>query len=113
MKQSPKKLLLVLPLRQEADLIAVAEAEGWQDIDEFFKQTHTAFETHWESNYVVDQDEIPWKATKEEIGSLERLKGRVIVLNGPRYMISDVLTLYADKDGSVYVVEEDLEGFFN
>ncbi|MDQ1238470.1 MAG: hypothetical protein QG577_655 [Thermodesulfobacteriota bacterium] len=112
MKQAVKKLLLVLPLRQETDLPAVAEAEGWQDMNEFFKKTRTSYATHWHGNYVLDQDEIPWKASKEEIAALERVRGRVIVLAGWKYNISDTLTLYVDKDGSVYAVEDDVESFF-
>jgi hypothetical protein len=70
------------------------------------------YATHWHGNYVLDQDEIPWKASKEEIAALERVRGRVIVLAGWKYNISDTLTLYVDKDGSVYAVEDDVESFF-
>jgi len=112
MKDAVKKLLLVLPLRQEEDLVAGAAAEGWQDMNEFYQKTRTAYAIHWSGNYVLDQDEIPWKASKEEVSALERIRGRVIVLAGWKYNISDVLTLHVDKDGSVYAVETDLEGFF-
>lgn len=117
MKASVKKLLLVIPIRLEEDLLPVIqsewESEGWHSATDFFRSTGTAYETHWNGNYVLDQDEIPWKASKEEWDSLEKSKGRVVVLSGSRYNISGKITLYTDTDGSVYVSEDDLEGLFN
>ncbi|MCX5861701.1 MAG: hypothetical protein NTW27_06230 [Deltaproteobacteria bacterium] len=113
MKAPVKKLLLVIPIRLEEDLIPVMESEGWYNVRDFYKKTGTSYETHWSGNYVVDQDEIPWKASKEEWDSLEKSKGRVVVISGADYNISDKITLYTDTDGSVYVSEDDLEGLFN
>jgi hypothetical protein len=62
---------------------------------------------HWNGNYVLDQDEIPWKASLEEINSLEMTKGRVVVLDDGKYHITDKIPLFNDKD-SVYALEDDL-----
>ena len=59
-----------------------------------------------------DQDEIPWKASAEEVDSLKQSSGRVIVVLESKYHISDSITLYTDKDGSIYVDEEDVQSFF-
>lgn len=113
MKEAVTKLLLVIPIRFENDLIPIVESEGWHTVKDLFKKTSTSYNTHWNGNYVVDQDEIPWKASKEEVDSLEKIKGKVIVLSGTHYNISDKIILYSDTDGSVYVSEDDLEGFFS
>jgi len=44
---------------------------------------------------------------------LQKTKGRVVVLSGPKYNISEKIALFSDTDGSVYVEEENLEEFFN
>ncbi len=108
MKDPEKKLLLVIPVRVQDDLLPVVESEGWHTVRDLFKKTDTSYNTHWNGNYVLDQDEIPWKAGKEELKALERSKGQVVVLSGGKYNISGSVTLYTDKDGSVYVLEEDL-----
>lgn len=108
MKDPEKKLLLVIPVRIQDDLLPVVESEGWHTVRDLFKKTDTSYNTHWNGNYVLDQDEIPWKATKEELKALEKSKGQVVVLSGGKYNISGSLTLYTDKDGSVYVLEDDL-----
>ena len=56
---------------------------------------------------MLDQDEIPWKASIEEINSLEVIKGCVIVLNDGKYQITDKINLFNDKD-SFYALEDDL-----
>jgi hypothetical protein len=111
MKEPVKKLLLVIPIRVQDDLNPVLESEGWHTTKDLFKKTSTSYNTHWNGNYVLDQDEIPWKATPEEVDALEKIKGRVVVLNETKYNITDKVTLYTDKDGSVYVVEEDVTSF--
>jgi hypothetical protein len=111
MKEPVKKLLLVIPIRVQEDLSPVVESEGWHTAKDLFKKTSTSYNTHWNGNYVLDQDEIPWKATPEEVDALEKIKGRVVVLNEAKYNITDKVILYADKDGSVYVVEDDVTSF--
>jgi hypothetical protein len=37
----------------------------------------------------------------------------VVVLSGAKYHISEKITLFTDRDGSAYVYENDLEGFFD
>lgn len=113
MKESVKKLLLVIPIRTQEDLLPVVESEGWQTIKDLFKKTGTSYNTNWNGNYVLDQDEIPWKATQEELNSLQKTKGKVVVLSGAKYNISEKIELFSDTDGSVYVQEEDLEEFFS
>jgi len=113
MKEPVKKLLLVIPIRTQEDLLPVVESEGWHTVKDLFRKTSTSYNTHWNGNYVLDQDEIPWKATREELDALQKLKGRVVVLSGIKYNISEKIGLYSDTDGSVYVQEEDLEEFFS
>ncbi len=111
MKEPVKKLLLVIPIRIQDDLKPVLESEGWHTAKDLFRKTSTSYNTHWNGNYVLDQDEIPWKATPQEIEALEKTKGRVVVLNETKYNITEKVPLYMDKDGSVYVVEEDVTSF--
>jgi len=113
MKEPVKKLLLVIPIRTQEDLLPIVESEGWHTIKDLFKKTGTSYNSHWNGNYVLDQDEIPWKATPDELNSLQKTKGRVVVLSGPKYNISEKIALFSDTDGSVYVEEENLEEFFN
>ena len=109
MKQPIRKLLLVIPIRGQEDLMPVVESEGWHTTKDLFRKTGTSYNTHWNGNYVLDQDEIPWKATREEIETLEKSKGRVVVLYEAKYGITDQINLYTDKDGSVYALEENLK----
>jgi hypothetical protein len=113
MKEFVTKLLLVIPIRNPEDLLPVVESEGWHTVKDLFRKTNTSYNSHWNGNYVLDQDEIPWKASPEEIDALQQSKGRVVVLSGTKYAISDKITLFSDTDGSVYVQEEDLEQFFD
>lgn len=106
-------LLLVIPIREQDDLLPVVESEGWYTVKDLFKKTGTSYNTHWNGNYVVDQDEIPWKATKDELNSLTKMTGRVVVLSGSTYNATETVALFTDSDGSVYVRESDLEGFFD
>ncbi|MBI4962829.1 MAG: hypothetical protein HY913_06095 [Desulfomonile tiedjei] len=108
MKQPTQKLLLVIPIRAQEDLMPVVESEGWHTTKDLFKKTGTSYNTHWNGNYVLDQDEIPWKATQAETEALEKSKGRVVVLSEAKYNITDKISLYTDRDGSVYAVEDDL-----
>jgi hypothetical protein len=112
MKESVKKLLLVIPIRIQEDLLPVVESEGWHTIKDLFKKTDTSYNTHWNGNFVLDQDEIPWKATKEEIDSLSQTDGRVVVIDDGKYSISEKVTLFADTDGSLYVLEEDVAALY-
>jgi hypothetical protein len=113
MKNSIKKLFLVIPVQAQDDLLPVVESEGWYTVTDLFRKTGTSFNSHWNGNYVLDQDEIPWKATQEEINSLAETNGRVIVLSGVKYNITDPIMLLQDKDGSVYVFEEQVEDLIN
>lgn len=108
MKLPTQKLLLVIPIRGQEDLMPVVESEGWHTAKDLFRKTGTSYNTHWNGNYVLDQDEIPWKATREEIQTLEKSKGRVVVLYEMKYNITDKINLYTDKDGSVYALEDNL-----
>jgi len=110
MKQQSKKLLLLIPIRVQDDLLQVVESEGWHTVKDLFRKTNTSYNTHWNGNYVLDQDEIPWKASQEEIGSLKKAQGRVIVLSEGKYNISEEITTYMDRDDSVYVLEEEIQG---
>lgn len=107
MAEKFKKLLLVIPVRLQDDLLSVVESEGWYTLQDLFKKTATSYNLHWNGNYVLDQDEIPWKASIEEVNSLEVIKGRVIVLNDGKYQITDKISLFNDKD-TFYALEEDL-----
>lgn len=112
MKTPVKKLLLVIPVRSQEDLLPVVESEGWHTVKDIFKKTDTSYNTNWNGNYVLDQDEIPWKAAEEELSALHKSTGRVVVLVDGKYNISDTIDLYNDSDGSVYVLEENVEKFF-
>ncbi|MGD9817572.1 MAG: hypothetical protein AB7V04_02620 [Desulfomonilaceae bacterium] len=107
MAEKIKRLLLVIPVSVQEDLLAVVESEGWHTVQDLFKKTATSYNLHWNGNYVLDQDEIPWKASLEEINSLEMIKGRVIVLDDGKYQITEKISLFKDKD-SVYALEDDL-----
>lgn len=109
MKQELKKLLLLIPIRVQDDLLPVVESEGWHTVKDLFRKTNTSYNTHWNGNYVLDQDEIPWKASQEEIEALQKSEGKVIVLSDGKYYISEQTTLYKDRDGSVYVLEGDVQ----
>jgi len=112
LKKPIKKLLLVIPVRTQEDLLPVVESEGWHTVKDLFKKTDTSYNTNWNGNYVLDQDEIPWKATEEELNALHMSKGRVVVLMDGKYNISEKIDLYNDSDGSVYVLEGNVESFF-
>ena len=112
LKKPIKKLLLVIPVRTQEDLLPVVESEGWHTVKDLFRKTDTSYNTNWNGNYVLDQDEIPWKATEEELSALQKSKGRVVVLMDGKYNISEKIELYNDSDGSVYVLEGNVESFF-
>lgn len=109
MKQEFKKLLLLIPIRVQDDLLPVVESEGWQTVKDLFRKTNTSYNTHWNGHYVLDQDEIPWKASEEEVGCLEKSRGRVVVVSEGKYQISEEITFFTDRDGSVYALEEDVQ----
>ena len=52
---------------------------------------------------------VTLRASEEEIGSLARSQGRVVVLLGTKYRLSNRVTLLVDSDSSVYAFEKDLE----
>jgi hypothetical protein len=112
LKQFIKKLLLVLPVHSQEDLLPVVESEEWHTVKDLFRKTGTSYNADWNGNYVLDQDEIPWKATDEELNALGKSKGRVVVILDGKYNLSEKIDLYTDSDGSVYASEEDLEAFF-
>ena len=113
MKEPFRKLLLVIPIRCQEDLQLVVESEGWHTSKDLFRKTATSYNANWNGNYVLDQDEIPWKATEEELNALKKSSGRVVVLLDGKYNISEKIGLFVDSDGSVYVLEEDLKVFFD
>jgi hypothetical protein len=108
-EQTTRRLLLLIHVRIQDDLLQVVESEGWHTVKDLFRKTGTSYNVHWNGKYVLDQDEIPWKVTEEELGALERSRGRVVVLSDGKYRISGDVTLYRDTDGSVYAMEPDLE----
>ena len=112
LKKLIKKLLLVIPVRSQEDLLPVVESEEWHTVRDLFRKTDTSYNSDWNGNYVLDQDEIPWKATEDELNALLKSKGRVVVIVDGKYNISEKVDLYTDSDGSVYASEEDLETFF-
>lgn len=112
MAETQKKLLLVIPVETQDDLIPVVESEGWHTVRDLFKKTGTSYNLDWNGKYVLDQDEIPWKVSDADLDSLKRSSGQVVVLSGATYTVTEKVTLFADTDGSVYVLEKDLEGFF-
>jgi hypothetical protein len=101
-------LLLVVPIRTQDDLQVVVESEGWHTVKDLFRKTETSYNQHWNGNYVLDQDEIPWKASQQEIDALTATKGRVIVVSDGKYHITGQLGLFQDTDGSFYVLEGDV-----
>jgi len=111
MAQLQKKLLLVIPVGVQDDLLPVVESEGWHTVKDLFKKTSTSYNRDWNGKYVLDQDEIPWKVSNEELLSLTPAEGDVVVISDAKYHLAEKLTLYKDTDGSVYVMEDDLEGF--
>ncbi len=112
MSQKEIKLLLVVPIATQEDLKFVVEAEEWHTVQDVFKKTGTSFLRDWNGNYVLDLDEIPWKATPEEIHSLKVIEGKVIAVSESQYKISAPKKLYKDKE-SVYVLETDVADLFN
>jgi hypothetical protein len=110
MARSQKKLLLVIPVGVQDDLLPVVESEGWHTVKDLFKKTGTSYNRDWNGKYVLDQDEIPWKASDEELLSLISAAGDVVVISDGEYHLAENLTLFKDTDGSVYVTEDDLEG---
>ena len=112
MSQKEIKLLLVVPIATQEDLNFVVEAEEWHTVQDIFKKTGTSFLRDWNGNYVVDLDEIPWKATSEELQSLKVIAGKVIAVIESQYKISTSKKLYKDKE-SVYVLEADVTDLFN
>ncbi|MCX5874575.1 MAG: hypothetical protein NTY51_15260 [Deltaproteobacteria bacterium] len=111
MSQKETKLLLVVPIRSQEDLQFVVEAEEWHTVKDVFKKTGTSFLRDWNGNYVLDLDEIPWKATQEELQVLEIIEGRVIAITESEYKISTLKKLYKDKE-SFYVLENDVTDLF-
>jgi hypothetical protein len=107
-----KKLLLVIPIRDQEDLMPVVNSEGWYTLADLFKKTSTSYNSHWNGNYVLDQDEIPWKVTPEELASLQESSGQVVAIIDAKYHISERIPLYTDRDGSVYALEEHVAHFF-
>jgi len=112
LKKPAKKLLLVIPVGSQEDLLPVVESEGWHTVKDLFKKTSTSYNANWNGNHVLDQDERPWKATEDELNALRKSRGRVVVLSDGKYNISAKTDLYIDTDGSVYVLEEEVESFF-
>jgi hypothetical protein len=102
------KLLLVIPIKLQEDLTQIVESEGLHTVSDLLRKTSTSYNAHWNGNYVLDQDEIPWKATTDEVNQLTKADGRVIVINNMEYGITENIALFKDKDGSYYVLEEEV-----
>ncbi|MFH0959730.1 MAG: hypothetical protein V1897_13610 [Pseudomonadota bacterium] len=107
MSRNEIKLLLVVPITNQDDLQFVVEAEEWHTVQDIFKKTGTSFLRDWNGNYVLDLDEIPWKASPEELDSLKIVEGRVIAVIGSKYRISQNTNLFKDKN-SIYALEKDV-----
>lgn len=105
------KLLLLIRVETQDDLLSVVESEGWHTVQDLFRKTGTLYNRDWNGKYVLDQDERPWYATDEEFGSLKKFKGKVVVISEGRYHISRQVAVYKDKDGSAYALENDLSRF--
>jgi hypothetical protein len=112
MSRNEIKLLLVVPISSHDDLQFVVEAEEWHTVQDIFKKTGTSFLRDWNGNYVLDLDEIPWKASSEELNSLQIVEGRVIAVIGSEYKISQQTKLYKDKE-SIYALENDVKDLFS
>jgi hypothetical protein len=112
MTESPKKLLLLIYMEKPDDLMPVVQSENWYTLKDLFNKTQTTFNKDWNGNYVLDQDEVPWKVSDEELASLEKTQGRVIVISDGKYYITGELMLYRDRDGSTYVMEGNVEKYF-
>ena len=104
-----KKLYLVIPIVKPEDLGDVARSEGWHTRTDVLRKTSTSYNTHWNGKNVLDQDEKPWIASEEDVASLMKTNGQVVALSEGKYYVSNTIPLLADKDGSVYAAEEDLE----
>ena len=104
-----KKLLLLIHIKDPDDLLPVVESEGWYTTKDLFKKTGTSYNLDWNGKYVLDQDEIPWKVTDEELNSLGTSQGSVVVISDGKYHLSEEIRLFTDTDGSVYAMEGDLE----
>ncbi len=111
MNQSGHRLLLVIPIRGQADLKPVLESEGWHTVHDLLRKTSTLYNRHWNGKHVLDQDERPWNASDEEFGSLKRFTGQIVVLVEGKYNVSRAVSLYRDRDGSTYALEDDLRHF--
>ena len=112
MSRKEIKLLLVVPINSQQDLQFVVEAEEWHLVQDIFKKTGTSFLRDWNGNYVLDLDEIPWRASPEELEALQIIEGRVIAVIGSKYGISEIIRLYKDKE-SVYALENDVKDLLN
>lgn len=112
MTDDSNKLLLLFRVENQDDLLPVVEAEGWYTAQDLFRKTRTMYNRDWNGKFVLDQDERPWRADDEELASLKKMSGQVIVLSEGQYHISDDVPLYKDTDGSMYVMEKDVLGFF-
>ncbi|MDQ7784789.1 MAG: hypothetical protein RDU20_18040 [Desulfomonilaceae bacterium] len=113
MARLQKKLLLVIPVEVQDDLLPVVESEGWHTVKDLFRKTDTSYNRDWNGKYVLDQDEIPWKVSNEELLCLTPAQGDVVVISDGKYHLAEKLTLFKDTDGSFYVMEDDLEGLFS
>jgi hypothetical protein len=107
------KLLMLIRVENQDDLLPVVESEGWHTVQDLFRKTGTLYNRDWNGKFVLDQDERPWKATDEELASLNRLQGKVVVISEGKYHISTQVPVYKDRDGSVYVAEADLSRFLS
>jgi hypothetical protein len=111
MSEHQKKLLLVIHIRTQVDLLPIVEGEGWHTAKDLFRKTSTLFNRDWNGKYALDLDEKPWLVSEQEFAKLKTRKGRVVALAAGKYHVSDDVPLYVDSDGTPYALADDLKGF--
>lgn len=111
MAASQNRLLSLIRITTQTDLAPVVEAQGWHTVKDLFRKTSTMYNHHWNGVYFLDLDDKPWHAGAEEVAALKRRKGRVVVVLDGKYHSTDGKTIYEDRDGSAYALEDDLTSF--
>ncbi|MBM4325645.1 MAG: hypothetical protein FJ118_00660 [Deltaproteobacteria bacterium] len=113
MRENKKKLLLVIHIQTQEDLLPIIEGEGWYTARDLFKKTSTLFNRDWNGKYALDLDEKPWFVSEREFAELKVIKGRVVTLVAGKRHVSDNVLLYRDRDGTSYALAEDLKEFLS
>ena len=113
MSENQKKLLLVIHIQTQEDLLPIIEGEGWHTAKDLFRKTGTLFNRDWNGKYALDLDEKPWFVSEQEFAELKVIKGRVVALVAGKRYVSDNVLLYRDRDGTPYALADDLKGFLS